>query len=294
MLLPVVGGTPMTSACPTFAPTFEEIMGAQVPTMRHLPSGCRHEFADLLGQLLMRVARHPTWEAAYALVALPKMVLGTCNRRGRQHVRQVQLAVARRLSMFAEGRTAELWAEATSRMPKGTKPRTRARECAGPKANDLDLPASVVTTIKGLVEEGALSKAAKQLISRGLADASDPKVSAKLRDLHPDGPQVQLGTAELPDSLPPPADEVEQEEWEMRVKTAVSRFPPGSAPGPSGLRPCHLKECMRRSGMETCILQGLSAFTQAAAAGTLPRFLQQILCASSLIPLNKKDGGSGR
>ena len=43
--------------------------------------------------------------------------------------------------------------------------------------------------------------------------------------------------------------------------------------------------------METCILQGLSAFTQAAAAGNLPRFLQQILCASSLIPLNKKDGG---
>ena len=131
MLLPVVGGTPMTSACPAFAPTFEEIMGAQVPTMRHLPSGCRHEFADLLGQLLLRVARHPTWEAAYALVALPKMVLGTCNRRGRQHVRQVQLAVARRLSMFAEGRIAELWAEATSRMPKGPKPRTRTRECAG-------------------------------------------------------------------------------------------------------------------------------------------------------------------
>ncbi len=289
MLMPA-GGSPMTGPCPEFKPSFEEIMGAQVPTMRHLPSGCRHEFADLLGQLLLRVARSTTWEAAYALICLPKLVLGTGNRRGRQHVKQVQLTVSRRLRMFAEGRVAELWAEATARLPKGTKPKTRAGEAAGEKANDLDLPASVVATIKGLVEEGALSKAAKQLISRGLADASDPAVNSKLRDLHPDGPPVVLGTAELPMQMPA-GEELEQEEWEKLVKLAVSRFPPGSAAGPSGLRPSHLKECLRRSGMESCVVQGLSAFTQAAAAGSLPHFLQQILCASSLIPLNKKDGG---
>ena len=67
--------------------------------------------------------------------------------------------------------------------------------------------------------------------------------------------------------------------------------PPGSEPGPSGLRPSHLKECVRNAGASQAFWAGLSAFVKAAVRGALPAVLAPILCASNLIPLKKKDGG---
>ena len=119
-------------------------------------------------------------------------------------------------------------------------------------------------------------------------------MAARLQALHPDGPQVSLG---LPGGLPyhiptPPSSDPEEEKtWDRRIRTAVTKFPPGSAPGPSGLRPSHLKECLRKAGSASCLMAGMAPFVRAAVAGLLPEALQPLLCGSSLIPLNKKDGG---
>jgi hypothetical protein len=50
---------------------------------------------------------------------------------------------------------------------------------------DGTMPESQVGAIRALIEEGALSKATKLLLSRGLADSQDPSVEGKLRALHP-------------------------------------------------------------------------------------------------------------
>ena len=154
-----------------------------------------------------------------------------------------------------------------------------------------DLHPGTVAVIRGLVEEGALAKAAKHLVSRGVADSHDPDVAAKLRDLHPSGQPIALGgEGELPLSIPTDLN-VADTEWGKRAVLAIASFPPGSATGPSGLRPCHLKECLRRPGSCSALQGGLGAFIEAACGGKLPRQLAESLCASNLIAINKKDGG---
>ena len=52
------------------------------------------------------------------------------------------------------------------------------------------------STIRGLIAEGALSKAAKHLVSEGLANVLEGAVANQLRDLHP------AGSGPLPADLP--------------------------------------------------------------------------------------------
>ena len=120
------------------------------------------------------------------------------------------------------------------------------------------LSKATIGTVKALVAEGALSKAARHLVSERLADIYDPAVVAELRRLHPNAPlptvPLRVRGLDLPDIPADPNDlaawlaersEKEAEEAK-RMTTAVKAFPPGSAAGPSGLRPAHLKECLER------------------------------------------------
>ena len=73
--------------------------------------------------------------------------------------------------------------------------------------------------------------------------------------------------------------------------SALKAFPPGSAPGPSGLRPAHLKDCLQRASSSQPLLSGMLAFARAAVRGALHANIATPLCAASLVPLRKKDGG---
>ena len=140
------------------------------------------------------------------------------------------------------------------------------------------------------MEEGAHAKAAKHLVSEGLVDISVPAIASKLADLHPSGMPVRLG----PDQVLPVrhvAEWPEVPDWDSRVAKATMAFPPGSAGGPSGLRPAHLKDCLKRTGSANVLLLGLSAFVQKASDGMLPSAIREHLCSANLIPLRKKDGG---
>ena len=85
-----------------------------------------------------------------------------------------------------------------------------------------------------------------------------------------------------------------RDEWETRALKAIQSFPCGSAPGPSGLRPAHLKVCLERAGPTAALKSGLGQFVQAALLGKLPPQLHPFLGAATLVPLNKKDGGNWR
>ena len=158
------------------------------------------------------------------------------------------------------------------------------------------MQASHVSTIRALVEEGALSKAAKMLVVQGLADSENPVVEKALRELHPPAqPHLVAGDA-LPSAvqgnLAGDMEEAEKAEmWEKRVWSAITSFPPGSAGGPSGLRPTHLKEIRRKLGPGTPVVAAIGVFVEVAVTTTFPASVREVLCASSLIPLQKKDGG---
>ena len=131
------------------------------------------------------------------------------------------------------------------------------------------MPESQVGAIRALIEEVALSKATKLLLSRGLADSQDPSVEGKLRALHPISQPHLVAGADLPSlvqgSLGEGTDaDTEEPKWAKRAWDAISSFPPGSAGGPSGLRPVHLKECCRKLGEGSSLVQALGTFSEVA------------------------------
>ena len=75
------------------------------------------------------------------------------------------------------------------------------------------------------------------------------------------------------------------------IQEAIASFPPGSAPGPSGFRPCHLRDCMSKPGQASSLLLALVTLVTGALEGKFPLQLAPIWCASNLILLAQKDGG---
>ena len=246
------------------------------------------ELARLVHEVAVPV---PTLEALHRFMCFPKLVLQSSERRGRKHQRQVAHDLERRLRLFQSGQLEALWTEAKAlvqRKPKEPPARTRAR---AKMEEDGTMPESQVEMIRVLVNEGALSKATKLLLSQGLANSQDPMVEKTLRGLHPQAlPHLVAG-----DSLPASAtgsmaDNMGAEEdgesmWARRAWAAISSFPPGSAGGPSGLRPIHLTECCRKLGAGSPLVQALGSLSETALTNTFPDSVREVLCASTLIPL---------
>ena len=182
-----------------------------------------------------------------------------------------------------------LWEEASLKAPRATE----GVKTRGAQAKEAEsLPRGVVDTIRGLVEEGALSKAAKHLLSEGLADTKDSAVTEKLHSLHPDRPPVNLEAAGLPKDIKVDLSAGDEEfSWADVTWDAAMSFPPGSAPGPSGLRPTHLKDLLAKEGRCGNLHVALQAVVEGGCLGLLPDQLAPILCAASLIPLKKACGG---
>ena len=69
------------------------------------------------------------------------------------------------------------------------------------------------------------------------------------------------------------------------------RFPRGSARGPSGLRPSHLQDSLRRRGGGLSLIKALGTLSRLWAEGALPVEHAQFWCGANLFPLRKTDGG---
>ena len=196
--------------------------------------------------------------------------------------------VLRRLKLFREGSLDVLWKEVDIVSAK-RRPRTRGHALSDAATH---LSEADRRTIIGLVEEGALSKAAKHLLSKGLADIDDPYVVLKLRDLHPRGARVPDACDALPASLHVKFEDGDGAlDWAKLSWEAVMSFPPGSSPGPNGLRPSHLKDCLLKVGVGSTLQASLAALVEKAVTGALHPSAASFLCASNLIPLKKKDSG---
>ena len=72
---------------------------------------------------------------------------------------------------------------------------------------------------------------------------------------------------------------------------AVGRFPRTSSAGPSGLRPSHLQDSLRRPGQGTDLVSALSVLARVWISASLPAHHAGMWCSANLIPLVKKDSG---
>ena len=80
---------------------------------------------------------------------------------------------------------------------------------------------------------------------------------------------------------------------ESDILSAIKAFLPGSAGGPDGLRPQHLKDLTSESAGDAGhrLVTRLTEFTNMCLKGHVPVDIQPVFCGASLCALAKKDGG---
>ena len=261
-----------------------QVLQAQCFTARHIPSGIRYEVRNALTKLLRIWCQDPSPTSTFLLLAFPKLVLARCERTGKSHHKQQENHIRRRLRLFAEGQWLEL-RKALNEGPLPSRRRTRSTTAAqGLTEKDLQ-------SIRTLISEGAAGKVLRNLMSEGLHDQDDPDVLSKLKTLHPQGPDIVRNKLPSPDLVMDP-ETVENNFWETSARDVVRSFPPASAPGPSGLRPVHLKELLKRDGGgEGSLGHALGQFAKRCGEGNLVGPVASALSAATLIPLRKKGDG---
>ena len=136
--------------------------------------------------------------------------------------------------------------------------------------------------------EGDIRGAVREVCSsNGLAPFS-PETLTALQEKHPPAP------ANL--NLPlPPEEGIHQPRTASRrdISKAINSFKPGSAAGPDGLRPGHLKQLVCKSVGETGnrLLGTLTVFVNLVLSGNVPEHITDTFYGANLCALNKDGGG---
>ena len=158
--------------------------------------------------------------------------------------------VKERLKRWGKGEYRQLWEEAVkmTKIPPKAKGRRRTGVPEETVKKQQDKNGERATK---LAQEGQFSRAVQTLTSQGMADATETTTEA-MREKHPqkDPIEVPLSKTTVP----------QLKFTQIDVFNATKSFRQGSAPGPSGLRPEHLKVAVKTSSPDRAnkALQGLS------------------------------------
>ena len=124
-------------------------------------------------------------------------------------------------------------------------------------ATDNDSEAAKRASAK--LEEGDVRGAIRILASKDTVAPVNDATVASLRALHPSAPT---------DLRPPPTSSVAPlHATSLDVRAAIISFPNGSAGGPDGLRPQHLKDLMAGKGQDDPLLDAITQLVNLMLAG---------------------------
>ena len=248
---------------------------SRLRVLNKIPLGAVVSVAGALHRLLQEALVQKTQLAWTRLMSFCYWGL-QCPDGGRE-ARQVSLAtkIKQQVAHFLE----------TESLP--TLPEPHVSVLTNRQLSDDDKADKMRKRVAAKFADGDVSGAVRELSSSdGLAMQSEDTVRA-LRDKHPPAPR-DLMMPEPPDNsfIVPVVSEED-------VRKAVNSFRPGSAGGPDGLRPGHLKTLLSHSSAEAGVrlLTTLTDFVNAILKGEVPDFAVSTFYGATLCALTKKDGG---
>lgn len=203
---------------------------------------------------------------------LPQCVLSAPRRSGRLHKRQVAYFTKARCRRWLAGERAQLWAD-----------RSEAIKRVGRPSSDKAMAENRRRRCVHLAGEGEFARACTALVSDPPV-ARSTEVEAQLRAKHP-----RAAPPRLSESSQPPADSAPEIGVEA-VEAAMRGFRRSSAPGPSGLRPDHLREALGTAHADEVATHMTSLVNLLASGRGLPA-MAPFLAGASLHALPKPDNG---
>ena len=133
------------------------------------------------------------------------------------------------------------------------------------------------------LEDGDVKGAVRLLCSDDAVATEDMETFNTLCNLHPPAPtdrrQVPLTTASPLQVLP------------AAVRVSIQSFPNGSAAGPDGLRPQHLKDLLLGCADDSSLLEVITDLINLLLAGKVPTSVRGAIFGANLLAITKKSGG---
>src|SRR6218665_3058935 len=242
---------------------------------KRIPRSARASCAALLGELIDTVVRDPDDTERWSnLLSFGGNILAKPKRGGAKR-KLTSIILSRITNWRSKGPACHTDDDEKRPMPvrrKGLMKDDSAKYLASAGASKL--------------EDGNF-KAAIRLICCDDEPASDtPETLAGLKAKHPPAPSDRkpIYDPKLSDRFAP------LQISERSIVNAISSFPPGSAAGPDGVTPQHLKDLIS-VGADCSLIRQLSELVNLMLEGSLPVEVNEIICGANLIALKKRDGG---
>ena len=236
------------------------------PSIKHIPKSARAACASHLASVLRLIVSAPASASNWiALFNWAGSILQPPKRGGKRH--NVTATIKSRISAFSAMGSPS--ASVDSRQVK-------RRDATG----DSKLSQAVAAKL----EDGNVRAAVRLLLSDDLPAEPSTDNLIKLQEKHP---QATVKAEDLPSTLQVQSLSVDESE----VRRAVLSFPAGSAGGPDGLRPQHVRELLLCREVGSDFLSALTAFVNMILAGRCPSDVAPIFFGGRLLALNKKSGG---
>jgi len=234
------------------------------PTIKHIPRLARPSCAISLSEVFRKITRNPKNLTAWSdLLSFGSTVLQAPSRAGKRH--SLTSTIKKRVALFDSGIAVE-----------------QDSNCKG--SSTFCKRDSIASVVRSKIEDGNVSAAVRILCSdETLADGNIDTLN-KLKEKHPSPPVNRIQAPGTGDTF---ALQVTQDD----VIKAVRSFPSGSAGGPDGIRPQHIRELVTCKESASSFVPALTAFVNCLLMGDCPPEVQPILFGGNLIALNKKSGG---
>ena len=238
--------------------------------LKRIPKGARPAAANLLLKLIRDVMQHPLSTSSWSkLFGFTSACLAKPSRGGKS--RNLTTQIVKQIFQYDQG------VVESSSEPLGFRPQ-RQRNPA--KSHDESI--ARIASIK--LEDGDVKGAVRLLCSDDRLAIPDDSTFDDLRRLHPAAPVNRR--------LVPTTDTPPLQVSPSAVRAAIQSFPNGSAAGPDGLRPQHLKDLLVGAPDDSQLLVAVTDLTNLLLEGKTPSSVRGSLFGANLLAIRKKTAAS--
>ncbi|HSN24205.1 MAG TPA: hypothetical protein VLS45_08585, partial [Methylomicrobium sp.] len=228
--------------------------------LKRIPKGARPAAANLLQKLIRDVLQHPSSSSHWSkLLGFSSHCLAKPSRGGKS--RNLTTQIVKQIRQYELG-----------------------TETESPCCPQLQRTTQAKTSMAAAkLEDGDVKGAVRLLCSDDRLAVPDDVTFQKLADLHPPTPA---------DRRPAPTtDTAPLQVSTSAVRAAIQSFPNGSAAGPDGLRPQHLKDMLTAASDDSPLLATITELTNLLLEGKVPASIGGIIFGANLLAIVKKNSG---
>ena len=236
--------------------------------LKRIPKGARPAAANLLHKLIRDVLQHPSSTTSWSkFLGFSGACFAKPSRGGKSH--NLTTCIVKQVQQYD-----------TSTEPITVPISCHSKQRDKPAKNSDD---TLATMASAKLEDGDVKGAVRLLCSDDVLAAQDERTYDKLVHLHPPAPA---------DRRPAPTtDKPPLQVFPAAVKKAIQSFPNGSAAGPDGLRPQHLKDLLVGANDDNPLLMAVTDLINLMLAGGTPTSVRGIIFGANLLAIVKKTGG---